>query len=164
MDAAGGDRLPCRGGAGPISLSIATHHAADAAGIAVLRPAIAVLAARPKPKHHPAGSKKPAPEHALAKSQWSFKTATELSAALAARKSPPWSWPQDAIGRNRASRRHDQRGCVRDFDRGLDARPRRRRRSGRGETGALLGIPDDCEGHSTTSRDCPRPGASSAKI
>ena len=58
---------------------------------------------------------------ALAKSQWSFKTATEMSAALAARKVSAVELAQDAIGR---IERHDAKVnaiCVRDFARGLDA-------------------------------------------
>src|SRR5258705_11305678 len=57
----------------------------------------------------------------LAKSQWSFKTATELSAALAAKKVSAVELAQDAIGR---IERHDGKInaiCVRDFARGLEA-------------------------------------------
>ena len=57
----------------------------------------------------------------MAKSQWSFKTATELSASLAAKKVSAVELAQDAIGR---IERHDGRinaVCVRDFDRGLEA-------------------------------------------
>ena len=60
-------------------------------------------------------------EHALAKSQWSFKTAAECSAALAAKKVSAVELAQDAIGR---IERHDGKinaVCVRDFTRGLDA-------------------------------------------
>jgi amidase len=77
----------------------------------------------------------------LAKSQWSFKTATELSAALAAKKVSAVELAQDAIGR---IERHDGKinaVCVRDFDRGLDAARAADAARGRGETGALLGIP-----------------------
>jgi amidase len=42
----------------------------------------------------------------LAKSQWSFKTATELSAALAAKKVSAVELAQDAIGR---IERHDDK-------------------------------------------------------
>ena len=69
-------------------------------------------------------------EYALAKSQWSFKTAVELSAALAAKKVSAVELAQDAIGR---IERHDGKinaVCVRDFERGLASRPRRRRRAG----------------------------------
>ena len=76
----------------------------------------------------------------MAKSQWSFKTATELSAALAAKKVSAVELAQDAIGR---IERHDGKinaVCVRDFDRGLDAARAADAARGRGETGALLGI------------------------
>jgi amidase len=77
----------------------------------------------------------------LAKSQWSFKTATELSAALAARKVSAVELAEDAIGR---IERHDARinaVCVRDFARGLDAARAADAALGRGETRPLLGIP-----------------------
>jgi amidase len=77
----------------------------------------------------------------LAKSQWSFKTATELSASLAAKKVSAVELAQDAIGR---IERHDGKinaVCVRDFDRGLDAARAADAARSRGETGALLGIP-----------------------
>ena len=66
----------------------------------------------------------------MAKSQWSFKTAIELSAALAAKKVSAVELAQDAIGR---IERHDGKInaiCVRDFERGLRRRPRRRRGAG----------------------------------
>ena len=53
----------------------------------------------------------------MAKSQWSFKTAVELSAALAARKVSAVELAEDAIGR---IERHDAKInaiCVRDFER-----------------------------------------------
>ncbi len=77
----------------------------------------------------------------MAKSQWSFKTATELSASLAAKKVSAVELAQDAIGR---IERHDGKinaVCVRDFDRGLNAARAADAARGRGETGALLGIP-----------------------
>jgi amidase len=77
----------------------------------------------------------------LAKSQWSFKTATELSAALAAKKVSAVELAQDAIGR---IERHDAKinaVCVRDFARGLDAARAADAARARGETGPLLGIP-----------------------
>jgi amidase len=77
----------------------------------------------------------------LAKSQWSFKTATELSAALAARKVSAVELAEDAIGR---IERHDAKInaiCVRDFARGLDAARAADAALGRGETGPLLGVP-----------------------
>ena len=60
-------------------------------------------------------------EHALAKSEWSFKTAVETSAALAAKKVSAVELAQDVIGR---IERHDAKVnaiCVRDFERGLAA-------------------------------------------
>src|SRR6202171_2937031 len=78
---------------------------------------------------------------ALAKSEWSFKTATELSAALAAKKVSAVELAQDAIGR---IERHDGKinaVCVRDFERSLDAARAADAARARGGTGALLGIP-----------------------
>jgi amidase len=77
----------------------------------------------------------------LVKSQWSFKTATELSAALAAKKVSAVELAQDAIGR---IERHDSKInaiCVRDFARGLEAARAADAALARGETRPLLGIP-----------------------
>jgi amidase len=77
----------------------------------------------------------------LTKSQWSFGTATELSAALAAKKVSAVELAQDAIGR---IERHDAKikaVCVRDFARGLDAARAADAARARGETRPLLGIP-----------------------
>jgi amidase len=77
----------------------------------------------------------------LAKSQWSFRTATELSAALAAKKVSAVELAQDAIDR---IERHDAKInaiCVRDFARGLEAARAADAARARGETGPLLGIP-----------------------
>jgi amidase len=77
----------------------------------------------------------------LAKSQWSFKTATELSAALAAKKVSAVELTQDAIGR---IERHDDKInaiCVRDFARGLEAARAADAARARGETRPLLGLP-----------------------
>ena len=55
----------------------------------------------------------------MAKSEWSFKTAVELSAALAAKTVSAVELAQDAIG---CIERHDTKinaVCVRDFERGL---------------------------------------------
>ena len=54
----------------------------------------------------------------MAKSEWTFKSAVELSAALSAKKVSAVELTQDAIGR---IERHDGKInaiCVRDFDRG----------------------------------------------
>src|SRR5258705_11284016 len=80
-------------------------------------------------------------EYALAKSEWSFKTAIELSAALAAKKVSAVELAQDAISR---IERHDARInaiCVRDFERGLDAPRPAHTAPARGQTRPLLGIP-----------------------
>jgi amidase len=77
----------------------------------------------------------------LAKSQWSFRTATELSAALAAKKVSAVELAEDAIGR---IERHDDKInaiCVRDFSRGLEAARAADAARARGETAPLLGIP-----------------------
>jgi amidase len=77
----------------------------------------------------------------LAKSQWSFKSATELSAALAAKQVSAVELAQDAIGR---IERHDGKinaVCVRDFARGLEAARAADAALARGENKPLLGIP-----------------------
>jgi amidase len=68
----------------------------------------------------------------LAKSRWSFATATELSAALAAKQVSAVELAHD--GKINAV-------CVRDFARGLEAARAADAARARGETGALLGIP-----------------------
>jgi amidase len=80
-------------------------------------------------------------ERALAKSDWSFKTAVAMSDALAARKVSAVELAQDAIGR---IERHDGKInaiCVRDFERGLAAARAADAALARGETKPLLGIP-----------------------
>jgi len=77
----------------------------------------------------------------LAKSQWSFKSATELSGALKAKKVSATELAQDAIGR---IERHDGKinaVCVRDFSRALEAARAADAARARGETKPLLGIP-----------------------
>ena len=77
----------------------------------------------------------------MAKSQWSFKTAVELSAALKAKKVSAVELAQDAIGR---IERHDGKInaiCVRDFERGLDAARAADAAIARGQSRPLLGIP-----------------------
>jgi amidase len=77
----------------------------------------------------------------VAKSQWSFKTAVELSAALAAKKVSALELARDTIGR---IERHDGKinaVCVRDFARGLDSARAADAARARGETSPLLGIP-----------------------
>jgi amidase len=80
-------------------------------------------------------------ERALAKSEWSFKTAVELSAALATKQVSAVELAQDAIAR---IERHDAKinaVCVRDFARGLDAARAADAAIARGESKALLGLP-----------------------
>ena len=77
----------------------------------------------------------------MAKSEWSFKTAVELSAALAAKKVSAVELAQDAIGR---IERHDAKinaVCVRDFERGLLAARAADAERARGANKPLLGIP-----------------------
>ena len=77
----------------------------------------------------------------MVKSQWSFKTATELSAALKAKKVSAVELAQDSIGR---IERHDGKinaVCVRDFGRGLDAAREADAAIARGDSRPLLGIP-----------------------
>jgi amidase len=93
-----------------------------------------------KTGQHPA-RRKPEQENALARSQWSFKTASEMSAALAAKKVSAVELAQDAIGR---IERHDRKInaiCVRDFERGLEAARVADAARARGETMPLLGLP-----------------------
>jgi amidase len=77
----------------------------------------------------------------LAKSQWSFATATELSAALKAGKVSAVELAHDVIAR---IERHDARInaiCVRDFARGLEAARAADDARARGESKPLLGLP-----------------------
>ncbi|SDJ02987.1 MULTISPECIES: amidase [Bradyrhizobium] len=77
----------------------------------------------------------------MAKSQWSFKTAVEVSAALAARKVSAVELAQDVIDR---IERHDDKInaiCVRDFERGLAAARAADAELARGVKKPLLGIP-----------------------
>jgi amidase len=77
----------------------------------------------------------------LPKSEWSFKSAVECSAALAAKKVSAVELAQDAIAR---IERHDAKinaVCVRDFARGLDAARAADAALARGETKPLLGLP-----------------------
>src|ERR1035438_10351750 len=86
--------LPCNSNSGLASVARTEHH----------------LLRQPKNRRQ-----------ALAKSQWSFKTALEVSAALKARKVSAVELAQDAIAR---IERHDGKInaiCVRDFERGLQA-------------------------------------------
>jgi amidase len=96
---------------------------------------------RPAPELSIIASGRKSGRNALAKSQWSFRSATELSAALAAKKVSAVELAQDAIAR---IERHDGKInaiCVRDFDRGLQAARAADAARGRGESKPLLGIP-----------------------
>ena len=80
-------------------------------------------------------------EHTVAKSQWSFKTAVELSEALRKKQVSAVELAEDAIGR---IERHDDKVnaiCVRDFERGLAAARAADAAIARGEHRPLLGIP-----------------------
>lgn len=80
-------------------------------------------------------------EHAVAKSQWSFKTAVELSEALRKKQVSAVELAEDAIGR---IERHDGKVnaiCVRDFERGLAAARAADAAIARGEHKPLLGVP-----------------------
>jgi amidase len=86
-------------------------------------------------------STNPVGSTALSKSQWSFKTAIELSAALAAKKVSAVELAQDAIER---IERHDSKInaiCVRDFERALAAARDADAALARGENKPLLGLP-----------------------
>ncbi|WP_262048238.1 amidase [Bradyrhizobium sp. Bra78] len=77
----------------------------------------------------------------MAKSEWSFKSAVELSAALTAKKVSAVELTQDAIER---IERHDGKVnaiCVRDFDRALGAAREADAALARGERKPLLGLP-----------------------
>jgi amidase len=77
----------------------------------------------------------------LAKSQWSFKTAVELTAALTAKKVSAVELARDAINR---IERHDAKInaiCVRDFERGLAAARAADAELARGVRKPLLGLP-----------------------
>jgi amidase len=75
------------------------------------------------------------------KSSWSFASATDIAAALTAKKVSAVELAQDVIGR---IERHDGKinaVCVRDFARGLEAARAADTALARGETKPLLGIP-----------------------
>ncbi|UPK36423.1 amidase [Bradyrhizobium sp. 186] len=77
----------------------------------------------------------------MANSEWSFKSAVELSAALIAKKVSAVELTQDAIDR---IERHDGKVnaiCVRDFDRALGAAREADAALARGERKPLLGLP-----------------------
>ncbi len=77
----------------------------------------------------------------MTKSQWSFATATGLSAALEAKKVSAEELALDAIGRIERFDAKINAVCVRDFERGLEAAHAADMARARGETRPLLGIP-----------------------
>ncbi len=77
----------------------------------------------------------------MAKSQWSFRTATEISAALAARQISAVELAQDAITRIERQDARINAVCVRDFGGALDAARAADAALARGEKRPLLGIP-----------------------
>jgi amidase len=77
----------------------------------------------------------------VATSEWTYKTATALNAALAARQISAVELAHDAISRIAAYDEAINAVCVRDFDRALDAARAADAALAKGETGALLGLP-----------------------
>ena len=82
----------------------------------------------------------------MAKSQWSFKTAVELSAALAAKKVQRGRTGAGRHRPHRAARRQDQRDLRARFRARPRRRPRRRRRTGARREEAAARHPHDGEG------------------
>ena len=108
-----------------------------ARGAAVLRPA-------PKLRIIRAASEQR--EYALAKSEWSFKTAVELSAALAAKKGLGGRTGRGRHRPHRAARREDQCDLCSRLRARPRRRPRRRRRTGARREEAAARPADDGEG------------------
>jgi amidase len=77
----------------------------------------------------------------VATSEWTYKTACELSAALAAGEVSAVELAQDAIERIETYDPAVNAVCVRDFDRALDNAQAADAALAAGEQGALLGIP-----------------------
>jgi amidase len=78
---------------------------------------------------------------AVTQPDWDFKTATELVAALTARKVSALELTEQAIARIEREDPHINAICVRDFDRALDAARDADAALRRGERRPLLGIP-----------------------
>src|ERR1700761_485420 len=100
------------------------------------------LAGGPQTEHHRRGLE-PGRSRVVTKSSsdFTFASATDVAAALAAKKVSAVELAQDVIGR---IERHDGKInaiCVRDFSRGLEAARAADAARARGETGPLLGIP-----------------------
>jgi amidase len=97
-----------------------------------------MVAAFRQTAHHPWQEMQ---ENAVAKSEWSYKSAVELTAALTAKKVSAVELTRDAINR---IERHDGKVnamCVRDFDRALTAAREADAALARGERKPLLGLP-----------------------
>jgi amidase len=77
----------------------------------------------------------------VSQSDWDFKTATELVAALTARRVSAFELTKLAIARIEAQDPHISAICVRDFDRALDAARAADTALQRGERRPLLGVP-----------------------
>ena len=77
----------------------------------------------------------------MAASQWSFKSAADMSAALAAKKVSAVELAQDTIARIEKYDSQINAVCVRDFERGLEAAKAADAALARGEKKPLLGIP-----------------------
>ena len=82
----------------------------------------------------------------MAKSQWSFKTAVELSAALRQRKFPPSNWRRTRSAASSGTTAKINAICVRDFERGLEAARAADAALARGENEAAARHSDDGEG------------------
>ena len=139
--AAGGDRHPCRGGAGPHLRLPRPHHAADAARIALISIRNGRLLQTASERRIIRRKSRNAGETPWQNRNGASKTATELSAALKAKKVSAVELAQDVIGR---IERHDAKinaVCVRDFTRGLEAARAADAARARGETRPLLGLP-----------------------
>src|ERR1700739_2475169 len=74
-------------------------------------------------------------------SEWTYKTAVELAAALRARQVSAVELAEDAIGRIEAYDGAINAVCVRDFDRAMDGARAADAALARGERRPLLGIP-----------------------
>ena len=99
----------------------------------------------------------------MAKSQWSFKTAVELSAALAAKKVSAVELAQDAIARIERHDAKDQRDLRARFRARPCRRPRRRRRTGARREEAAARHPHDGQGILQHRRPADDLGQSGAK-
>src|SRR3954471_11390596 len=140
MGATGRNRHPHRLGVDSHFHLSRSHHAAHATVTAAPPTQRQSLSSGGCQNGATSGQTKPEQENPLARSQWSFKTATEMLAALSAKKVSAVELAQDAIDR---IERHDGKInalCVRDFDRGLAAARAADAARARGEATPLLGL------------------------